>query len=238
MLGRNRSIVLKLSGCLFVVGSFSTLFAGSSLPDCSPGSLASYIGSTANPPATGGCAIGILDYYNMTYLPGTNAPASSAIGVTPDGQGFSFGPVSAAPGQNVQFEIDYDIFIDPAPIIGGSRLSLDVNGDITITEYFCNDSQYIGNGLCLGSHPAQVLQVGNDNNLPNSATIIFAQPATTSQQIGIVFNLVGGTNGASFDGLDSASIVSGVPEPASAGFALFGLLALAGGYKLKKRHHR
>jgi hypothetical protein len=238
--GWKNSYVLKLSFWLFAAGSFSSIFATSTLPSCSTASLQSYVGTTANPPATGGCAIGILDYFNVSYLPGSNAPAASAINVAPSGSGFSFGPVTAAPGQTVQFEIDYDIFIDPAPIITGSDLGLDPpTGSVTVTEYFCNDVSYIGSGLCLGSQPAQSLTVGTPvTGFPESASITFAKPATTSQEVGIVFTLIGGTGGASFDGLDTASIISGVPEPASVAGLLVGLLTLAGGYKLKRQRNR
>lgn len=238
-MGRKRSISIKLCLCLLVAGSFSSILAVSTLPSCSTASLANYIGTTSNPPATGGCAIGILDYYNMSYVPGSNAPAASAIGVTPSGSGFSFGPVTAAPGQTVQFEIDYDIFIDPVPEITGDNMGLDVTGSVQVTEYFCNDVSYVGNGLCLGSTPAVSLSVGTpDTGLPLTNSIVFAHPATVSQYVGIVFTLKGGTGGASFDGLNSASIVTGVPEPASAAGFLVGILALAGGYRLKRQRTR
>jgi len=87
-------------------------------------------------------------------------------------------------------------------------------------------------------HSADVLQVGNGNGLPNTASITFTDPATTSQEVGIVFTLVGGTSGASFDGLNSATVLTGVPEPASIAFTLFGFATLAGGYKLRKRSNR
>ena len=226
---------LKLLVSFFVVGSLSSVFAGGTpVPGCGPASLASYITTTATPPATGGCSIGILDYYNFAYLPTQNAPLASAINVAPSGQGFTFGPITAAAGQTVSFEIDYQIYIDPTPVITGDNLGLDVTGNITVTEFFCNDSRYLGNGLCLG-HSADVLQVGNANGLPNTASITFTDPAHVSQEVGIVFTLVGGTSGASFEGLNSASIVTSAPEPASIAFTLFGLAALAGGYKLRKR---
>ncbi len=236
MLGPQRFLSLKLLALFFAVGSLSTLFAsGTPIPGCGPASLASYIATTATP--SGGCSIGILDYYNVAYLPGTNAPAASAINVATEGQGFTFGPVSAAPGQTVSFEIDYQIYIDPVPVITGDNLGLDVTGNITVTEYFCNDSRYLGDGLCLG-HNADVLQVGNGNGLPNTKSIIFSDPAHVSEEVGIVFTLIGGTDGASFDGLNSASIVTGAPEPASIAFTLFGIATLAGGYKLGKRSNR
>ena len=233
IVGRKRSISIKLCLSLLVAGSYSAIFAVSTLPSCSTASLANYISTTANPPATGGCAIGILDYYNMSYIPGSNAPAASTVSVTPSGSGFSFGPVTAAPGQTVQFEIDYDIFIDPAPVITGDDMGLDVTGSVQVTEYFCNDVSYVGNGLCLGSTPALSLSVGTpDTGLPENASIVFAHPATVSQYVGIVFTLKGGAGGASFEGLDTASVISGVPEPASAAGFLAGVLALAGGYRL------
>jgi len=233
---RSSFSVVKNLTILFFAGSATALFATSTLPSCSTGSLASYISLTANPPATGGCAIGILDYFNFGYIPGTNAPAASAIGVTPGGSGFSFGPVTAAVGQTVNFEIDYDTIIDPAPVITGGDLGLDVTGTIVITEYFCNDSSYIGNGLCLGSIPAQSLTVGTPGTgFPETNSIVFSKPATTSQEVGIVFTLTGGTTGASFNGLDSEAVVVSSPEPASAGVVLLGLLTVAGGYGLKRR---
>jgi hypothetical protein len=241
--GQKQSFALKLLISVVAVGSFSTAFAGSSLPSCGVASLASYITTTANPPASGGCAIGILDYFDFSYHPVSNAPLASAINVSPsvNGSGFSFGPVTAAAGQTVQFEIDYDLFIDPAPIITGDNLGLDPpTGNVVVTEYFCNDISYIGGGLCALSQPAPSLTVGTPGTgFPYpSATITFAHPATTSQNVGIVFTLTGGATGASFDGLDTVSLISGVPEPASAGGLLGGLLVLAGGYKLRKQRTR
>jgi hypothetical protein len=237
-MGRTRSFALKLLISLCAAGAFPSLFAAS-LPPCGAGTVATYQSLTMNPPSTGGCAIGILDYYNFTYLPGTNAPAASAIDVTPSGSGFSFGPVTAAPGQTVSFEIDYGIIIDPAPVIGGDDLKLDPpTGDVTVTEYFCNDISYVGSGDCYPSTPAPSLTVGTPGTgYPSEASITFAHPATTSEYVGIVFTLTGGATGASFDGLDTVSIISS-PEPASAAGLLVGLLALAAGYKLRKQRNR
>jgi hypothetical protein len=231
-LGRVDILALKLLISLSIAGSISTAFAGSTLPNCVIGNLATYENLTANPPSTGGCALGVLDYYNFNYLPGSNAPAASAIGVAPEGTGFSFGPVTAAPGQTVQFEIDYDLFIDPAPIITGDKLGLDPpTGNVVVTEYFCNDVSYVGGGLCLGSRPAPSLTVGTPGTgFPSSASIVFNPPAMVSEEVGIVFTLTGGTTGASFDGLDSTSVVLyAAPEPpAAASLSLgIGLLAVA-----------
>jgi hypothetical protein len=239
---RKSSFALKLIFSLLAAGSSSAIFATSTLPSCTTASLASYISTTAFPPTTGGCAIGILDYYNFSYIMGTG-PASSALEVTPNSSGLDGGfnfslangnPITAAPGQTVTFEIDYQIVIDPAPIVTGGDLKLDPpSGDVTITEYFCNDISYVPTGFCLGGSTPDTLQVTTANP---TASITFPDPATKSQQVGIVFTLVGGANGASFDGLDANSIVTVAPEPASAGF-LAGLLVLVGGYKLRKRRN-
>jgi len=237
--GQKSSLALKLVVSMLAVGSFSSMFAGSTLPSCGTESLASYITGTAFPPSTGGCAIGILDYYNFSYIMGTG-PAASALEVTPTASGFNFSlasgtPITAAPGQTVTFEVDYQIVIDPAPIVTGGDLNLDPPaGDVTVTEYFCNDISYVGSGLCLGGSTPDTLQVTTANP---SASIVFPDPATKSQQVGIVFKLVGGANGASFDGLDADStVLTFTPEPASTGL-LTGLLLLAGGYKLRKRRN-
>lgn len=229
-MGRVNFPALRLLLSLAIAASVSTAFAGSTLPDCLTGSLGGYISQTANPPATGGCAIGDLDYYNFSYLRGSNAPAASAIAVTPLATGFSFGPVTAAAGQTVQFEIDYDLFIDPAPIITGDKLGLDPpTGNVVVTEYFCNDVSYVGSGLCLGSRPAPSLTVGTPGTgYPSSASIVFNPPATVSEEVGIVFTLTGGATGASFDGLDSTSVVVySAPEPPAAGGLLLGMGFLA-----------
>jgi hypothetical protein len=239
--GTKNSLILRLSLLLFGAGAFSCLFASGTYPACGSGTVASYITSTAQPPPTGGCAINPLDYFNFSYIPGSNAPSASGINVTTSssGTGFSFGPVTAAAGQTVQFEIDYQIVIDPAPIITGDNLGLDPpTGLVTVTEFFCNDVSYIGNGLCLGGVAAPSLTVGTPGTgFMSSNTITFGSPARVSQNVGIVFTLDGGTAGASFDGLDTVSLVA-TPEPAAAGGLLLGLLTLASGYRLKKQRSR
>ncbi len=200
--------LLQLIITLFAAGSFSSLFAVSSLPNCAAGTVGSYITSTQNPPASGGCAIGVLDYYNFAYTAGTNAPAPSSINVALSTSGFSFGPVSAAPNQTVQFEIDYDIFIDPAPIITGDSLGLDIDGNVSVTEYFCNDLPLnVGTGLnqggatCLGSVPASdSLTVDNNSVADRTNSVTFATPVTKFQEVAIVFTLNGGANGSFFPG--------------------------------------
>jgi hypothetical protein len=235
IVGRKSFLSGKLLLALFAAGSMSSAFATPGFPACPTDSLANYITNTFSPP--GGCAIGILDYFDFTYHPLSNAPLASAIQVTPFGTGFSIGPVSAAPGVTVQFEIDYDIVIDPAPIITGGDLGLDPpRGNIVVTERFCNDTSYtFASGTCLGGVAPEILTVGTaGTGFPISARINFVHPATVSQQVAIVFTLTGGANGAFFDDLNAASIVN-IPEPAAAAGLLLGLLTLGGGYKLRKQ---
>jgi MYXO-CTERM domain-containing protein len=216
-----------------MAGSVSTAFAGSVLPNCGADNLQNYITLTANPPTTGGCAIGILDYYDFSYHLVSGGLQASAIAVTPLSSGFSFGPVSVAAGQTLQFEIDYDLVVDPAPIITGDKLKLDPpTGDVTVTEYFCNDLTYTYTGSCEFGFQPESLTVGTPSSgYPSDASITFNPPATT-QQVGILFTLIGGANGASFDGLDSASTVESgsfvvaTPEPPASASLLLGMALL------------
>ncbi len=241
-MGRKISLGLTVAVSFLVVGSGSMVLANSTLPACAPGNLAGYQTQTANPPAAGGCAIGILDYYNFNYVNPVNAPLASGIGVSPDAAGFSFGPLSNTSNSVETFEIDYDMVIDPAPVVTGDNMHLDVSGNIEVEEFFCNDSQYIGNGLCLGSIPAQSLTVGYgtvngiDFGTTNTdASIVFPTPVNVSQEVGIQFTL---EPNSSFEGLDSNSVVlSLAPEPTSLGFALLGLVSLSG-YQIRKRSKR
>jgi len=236
----------KLLFALFAAGSISGLFATPGVPNCASGTLASYVSSSTFP--TGGCSIGILDYYTFSYHPLSNAPLASdiTVGLSKTGTGFSFSRTdgtafTASAGTIVKFEIDYNILIDPAPIITGGDLGLDPpSGNVTITEYFCNDLQYVFSGFCFATIPTastpQTLQVGTQaTGLPLKKSIVFNPPAFNFQDVGIVFTL-DGTNGTStFDSLDNNTVVVAVPEPASAAVFVFGLLALGGGYKLRKQ---
>ncbi len=226
-----KSFFTKLAFCLFAAGSFSSLFA-SALPTCGTASLASYIANT------NGCSIGYLDFADFSYtVTSTDATGpGTGLTVTPNGNGFSFGPLNNTGGQDYQFEIDYYVFIDPTPVITGDTLGLDVSGQISVTETFCNDSNYNGpgSGSCQFQASPPTISVGNDvNGLPPTNSITFNPPVTSSQWVLLDFNVA---PGASFNGLDAAANIS-IPEPASFGYAFLGLFSLAAGYKLKKRHN-
>jgi hypothetical protein len=228
----------KLLAFLFL--AVATTVSASPTTPCSAGTLSSYE-STYSAPL--GCSIGILDYSGFTYHPVSNAPLASAITLTPETGGFSFTqtnglPFTASAGEIVQFEIDYNIIIDPAPILAGADNSIDPpTGNVTVTEFFCNDSQYVYSGSCLTgflANPVQTLSVGTIPPLTLSAAITFSTPATAFQGVGVLFTL-NGTNGPStFDGASADSVVIGdVPEPAACFLAGLGLLA--GSYTLRKR---
>jgi hypothetical protein len=209
------------------------------LATCGTASLSDYQANSVFP--GGGCAIGILDYYTFSYHPTSNAPLESSIVITPTGQGFSFTlaggvPFTASAGQVVQFEIDYNILIDPAPIVDGADFSVDPpSGNVVITGFFCNDSQYVYSGSCFGSS-VETLTVGTQAPLSPTASITFVNPATRFEEVGILFTLNGP---ASFDGLDATSSVLNItPEPGTAASLILGLLAIAGGCRLKKPRKR
>ena len=113
-----------------LLASSASLFAttSTSLSPCAAGTLAAYENSYPLAPSSG-CSIGILDYSNFSYHALSNAPATSDIILTPSGQGFNFTQATGTPfiataGETVQFEIDYYILIDPAPVVAGPATSL------------------------------------------------------------------------------------------------------------------
>jgi len=222
---------------IFALSAVSLFGSTIGTTPCGTGTLAGYESSYA-PPSLG-CSIGVLDYSNFTYVALQNAPSASSIEVSLSdaGNGLSFSQVGGAPiaanGDIVQFAIYYNIFIDPAPVIPGADTHLDPPvGNVSITEYFCNDSVlYPGTTSCFPpTSPAYSLTVTTAS--PN-ASVTFNPPAEQYETVGIVFTLNGLTGIASFDGLDTNTDVTIAPEPAS--FALVGLFMLVGGYKLKKR---
>jgi MYXO-CTERM domain-containing protein len=187
-----------------------------------------------SPPSLG-CAIGILDYSNFSYVNISNGPGASNINVTPSSDGFGFTQVGGAPftasGDVIQFEILYQIFIDPAPVIPGAKLSIDPSGNVDVTEYFCNDSN-LSTSPSFSCFPPVAPPPYSISVTPTSptATITFAIPAQIYETVAIVFTL-DGTNGlATLDGADTDTFVS--PEPAS--LWLLGLAVLAGAAGLRK----
>jgi hypothetical protein len=236
--------MLRLFFSLLFAGSILTVAGSPGLATCGTASLSDYQASSVFP--GGGCAIGILDYYSFSYHPTSNAPLESNIVVTPTNQGFGFTlagglPFTASAGQIVQFEIDYNILIDPAPEVDGASFSLDPpSGNVVITGFFCNDSQYVFSGSCFGSN-VESLSVGTQAPFSPTASIKFVNPAQRFEELGILFTLdASGNNGpASFDGLvATSSVLYLTPEPGTTTTIILGLLAITGGCRLKRPRKR
>jgi hypothetical protein len=237
--------VIKIALPVVLAMSAISVFGSSvGTTPCTAGTLATYSSSFA-PPSLG-CSIGVLDYSNFSYQGLQNAPASSDIEVTPSGSGsngFSFSQVGGAPfsasGEIIQFAIYYNIVIDPAPVIPGADTHLDPPvGNVSITEYFCNDLTLQSPAhVCFpGESPAYSLTV--TTAAPN-ASVTFHPPATNFQTVEILFTLDGTHGTASFDGLDTNTLVADAsiaPEPASLFLVGFFFL-VAGGYRLKQQRN-
>jgi hypothetical protein len=228
--------LLKLLLPVLMLASSTILFGNPSagLGSCPAATLSTYASDFPK-----GCAIGILDYSNFTYHSVSNAPLAGDIFLTPSSQGFGFTqtngkPFTAALGQIVQFEVDYTIFIDPAPVIGGADDSLDPpTGNVTASEFFCNDLRYVYSGSCQNGSPYK-LSVGTPSTgLPYSASISFGNSAKQFQTVGILFTLDGTDGVSSFDGLDTDTQLVITPEPVSA--MLTGLFLVAGGCGFRKQ---
>jgi hypothetical protein len=152
--------------------------------------------------------------------------------------GFSFG---IGQGQTASYFINYSYFIDPGPFMGDADLSLDP-GNVTITQFFCNDLSLVNAGpspSCQSANrdqpasPPQTLQVTTTNP---RASIFFNPPAF---QFGSIETevLLDGTNGpANFDSITSTmNVIDSAPEPAAFALAFIGLLALGARAKITTR---
>ncbi len=223
---------------LFLVSASSVIASSVGTMPCTTATLQSY--ETSYAPPSHGCSVGILDYSNFSYAALQNAPSTSDVEVSlsSTGQGLSFSQAGGAPfvanGDIIQFAIYYNIAIDPAPVIPGADTHLDPpSGNVSITQYFCNDSVlYPGTTSCFpSSFPVYSLTVTTAS--PN-ASVTFNPPAQHFETVGVIFTLDGTNGPASFDGLDSNTTTTALPEPAS--LLLVGLFMVAGGgYKLNQR---
>jgi hypothetical protein len=220
---------------IFLVSAIAVFGSTTGVSPCATATLAAYDSSYA-PPSLG-CSIGILDYSNFAYVDLSNAPAASDINVTPNSQGFGFtrvdsNPFVAAAGEIVRFAIYYRIFIDPAPVIAGANSSLDPpQGNVNITEYFCNDS-FLDQGQTTCFPPTSTAYSLTVTTANRTASINFATPAQSFETVGLIFTLDGTNGPASFDGLDTTSNVV-TPEPAS--LLLVGLFLAGGAYRARRR---
>ncbi len=161
----------NLLSLVFLSVMATTLHAeGLSLTPCpTGGTLQSYedqFSSIATP-----CANGILNFSNFNFQlfqssGGTPLTASQVdLSPTPIGMGqtgvtgFDItgsdnSPITVAPGQDATYVIDWLFVIDSGPLAGGASLGMDPPfGDVTITQYYCLDSNFQNGPTYNGSAP-------------------------------------------------------------------------------------
>lgn len=227
---------------LLLAGSFMPVFAAS----CTSDTIQDYASNFGN--SSTDCSIGILLYNNFSFA---GIPSGATLGLTPnDNLGFNFTlfqtgtttPYQAT--SDTTFSIIYEFTIDPAPILGGSSLRLDLTGADTISQTFCIDSNpQAGFTSCLqnaGTVPTQTVTVTSSDP---SNSVTFTSPAMSYGWVETTFTLdpANGQPG-SFDGVDSLPDVTQgglqivLPEPVSLSLMGFGLLALAGAKLIRRRH--
>lgn len=229
----------------------STLHA-TPVPACPSGETAQYYELFAN---GNKCSNGILNFTNFSFeafqSSGGTPLSASQVGVTPIGTpdeagvtGFSLtgpdGQITVQPGEDETYVFSWLFLINDSGTASGTSLTINPPaGDVTITEYFCLDSNF-QNSQYNGTAPTcttsvegptaqvQTLLVGT-GNLTDSLTF---SPALAQDYANVmtVVQLTGGEVGANVDSLSlDSQINSTTPEPGTlllvAGAALvFGVL--------------
>jgi hypothetical protein len=225
------------------------LEAGPIYPDCTAGTLQSYIQSSGC--ILGGGSGGVVVFSGFAFpTPQVSpddtpvevldpsqielTPASSGLGGSFDFSGDFFAPA----GDTVTYDIDYFLLIDPGPILGGGRLLLDPTGDVSVTESICADSFF-----ATDSSGASVCQTNTQNGLvdsvPQSLLVDNSNPPfSLSDQIDLnppAFDfatveteivLTGGDTGASSGGVVEGDNVYSAPEPVASLLCFGGLIAI------------
>jgi hypothetical protein len=192
------------------------------------------------------CSIGIMLYNKFDFQSsGTSDVMDTAadIYLTPEHYGFQISQTLGDPTTDPfvdtngtqQYDIFYQFTIDPGPVAGGASDTMDPpSGDVSITQYFCND-QYLS--LDEGGNPYCYLP-DRDTNPPESLTvttanpynsITFSNPATTFGNVLTQINL-NADDPATFDAntgvINLSPDPAATPEPASIALALGGLFLI------------
>lgn len=188
------------------------------------------------------CANGILNFSNFFFEVYTASGSgivltASQIDLTPVGTpgeagvtGFSFtglsdSQITATPGQDLTYVIDWLFLINDSGTAAGASLGIDAaSGNLLITQYYCLDSNFSSGQAYTGSAPTcttslegtvpavQTLNVSPTLGLSDSVT--FNPAAEDYANVMTVIQLVGGSSGVSFDTLrGSAQTVTPLPEP-------------------------
>jgi hypothetical protein len=222
------------------------LEAATVFPPCVAGSLQSYIDSS-------GCFLGAGDgtevVFSMFAFPAPSNPDgldsstglldASQIELTPVASGLSgsfdfSGDFTVPAGDTVTYNINYFLFIDPGPILGGGSLHLDPTGNVSVTESICADSFFStdenGNTDCAYRDVTATPQSFsvNNNNPPASLSTVFEldPPADFFASIETAIVLTGGETGASSGGVVVTDTVAAAPEPVTSLLCLGGLIAI------------
>ncbi|MEP6716520.1 MAG: hypothetical protein ABJC09_13200 [Terriglobia bacterium] len=230
---------------LATAGALSADIAGVS--PCTVNTLAYYSGLTKASP----CSVGILLFSDFTF-----AKSGSGASETPTdiilspfantnnvGGGFAFSrenPTNLNPapaftvsaGQSAKYVIDWYFLIDPGPVGSGADLGMDPPfGDVRITQNYCLDSDFLGNG-CTNEKPRQSLFVDVANPFQSKkfhpVAELYGNVMTTIDINGL------GTDGDSgFDSVSSSESVT--PEPVYGALVFAGLLGIATLRKFKRQ---
>lgn len=195
------------------------------------------------------CSNGILNFnffnFQVYGSSGGTPLGASQIDLTPVGTpdqtgvtgfaitGLNNSQITAAAGQDVTYVIDWDFVIDSGPIAGGAHIGMDPpTGDITITQYYCLDSNFAGGQTYDGSPPT--CSVSQEGTVPDVQTLslstlnpddicdevdycastTFDPPAEDFANVMTVITIDGGTDGATFDSINGESQIDpAAPEP-------------------------
>lgn len=242
----------SLCCALLITGVLPAFLAADSLSPiaCPDATLAVYESAFGSSPTAGPqfCSDGILNFSGFDFQAiGTGAVGADQINLTPidpgtantGDTGFTISGLSAQPGQNLTYVIDWFFDIDAGPTASGAQLGMDPpTGDVSITQYYCVDSNlspYSTDRPSCSSIPGtnvvpplQFITV----TVPNpQGSITFNPIAQNSVDVRTVIRLDGGDAQtgavASFDSLSgSTTIDPGAPEPASALLMPAALLAV------------
>jgi len=237
------------------------LHAANLSPTACPADQTAQSYETQFPSAGLACANGILNFSNFNFqvyqLSGAGPILSASdVDLTPIGApdqtgatgfdvtGLNNSQISVEPGQDITYVVDWFFVIDAGPIASGASLGMDPPaGDISITQYYCLDSNFQDGPIYNGSAPScttsitgapaavQTLSVTTDIPDDLSDTVVFNPPAKDFGNVMTVIQLTGGEGGAHLDTVNADAQIEIAPEPDTFLLAGGALLVFALGRK-------
>ncbi len=216
--------MIKIVALLGFLGAFTAAYGS----PCVSGDIASYaaLGSS-------GCTIGALTVSDFSLFEESPSGQASNFIISPSDAGVGVN-LAYTPGSTTGV-VDYGIqyTFDPPPAIGSASLSMDVEGNVNVTEGICPGGNFTSDPLntagCLIGNldPTPVILTVSfpNGNLQDSATF----SPVTNGQVRLIVHMDGTpTDPAGFEGIDAT--LSNSPEPATFVLLLGGLIAV-GVYK-------